>query len=292
MMKERYSLHKISSYEHFGFNPDDYSRFKFGNGAVAKGFGEDLADGFITQYLAANPPTEQLVVVPSPYSFIPTATFAMKDAFVARLNRWLVGQGLPVVQEAKIYRSITYKDDYGELDAEQRISLIGNDHFHIDKSYLKSKMALYLDDIRITGSHERMINKMIEEYQMDNPYCMLYFAELVNHDVHPRIENFLNYHYVQSISQVDEIIKSGSFVFNTRVVKFLLNYDHGPFVYFLANQSADFVNQLYDLALGNNYHSIPAYEQNLGYIRSFLQHTSNPGFAQLEAPSWSLEQES
>jgi hypothetical protein len=277
-MKERYSLHKISSFDDFGFSPDDYSRFKFGDGAVAKGFGEDLADGFITQHLAQHLPTEQLVVVPSPYSFIPTATFAMKDAFVARLNRWLVDQGLPVVQEAKIYRSITYKDDYGELDAEQRMSLIGNDQFHVDKNYLKGKMALYLDDIRITGSHERMINKMIAEYQMDSPYYMLYFAELVNHEVHPRIENFLNYHYVQSISQVDEIIQSGNFVFNTRVVKFLLNYEHSPFAYFLAHQSADFVNHLYDLALGNNYHNIPAYEQNLAYIRSFLQNSNKPQY--------------
>src|SRR6202020_1035961 len=86
VMVTTYSLHKIMHRDRFGFNPDDYSPVKFGDDAVGSLFGRDLADGFIQRYMASNPIREQIVVIASPYSFIPTATFAMKNHFVFRLN--------------------------------------------------------------------------------------------------------------------------------------------------------------------------------------------------------------
>jgi len=269
-MKHHYSLHNIDQAHALGFSPDDYSRFKFGDNDVAKAFGHDLAKGFIQNYHAQLLMEPQIVVVSSPYSFIPTATFALKNYFVSTLNRWLVTQQLPVVQETKIHRDITYKEDYGSLSAEERMKLIGNDHFHIDKHFLTNKTIVFLDDIKITGSHERMILRMAKEYQLDNDLYMLYFAELTNKTIHPKFENFLNYHCIQSIGDLEDIITSGNFVFNTRVVKFILNYEPLACAAFLKKQSADFINQLYDLALGNGYHTIEAYEQNLQYIQNHL----------------------
>lgn len=269
-MIKTYAQHKIENYGLISFNPDDYSRFKFGDNDVAKAFGEELANGFIQAHLSKHPIQQQIVVVSSPYAFIPTATFCLKNHFVSTLNRWLAAHQLPVVQEAKIHREITYKEDYGELSAEDRLKLIGNDRFHIDRLFLKDKTILFLDDIKITGMHERMILRMIEDYALDNDYFMIYFAELVNKEVHPKIENFLNYHYVSSISDLDDIVASGSFVFNTRVVKYILNYDHTPCSFFLKKQSSAFINELYDLALGNSYHTIEAYQTNLNFIREHL----------------------
>lgn len=269
-MTTTYSLHKINCTDHFGFSPDDYSRFKFGDDAVASIFGRQLADGFISTHLAATRVTQQMVVVSSPYSFIPTATFAMKNHFVYRLNRWLAENGFPVVQETKVHRTITYKEDYGELNAEERMRLIGNDSFHIDKHFLEGKTILFLDDIKITGSHERMITKMVETYGLQNDIFMLYYAELVNHDIHPNIENFLNYHCVKSIFDLEPIIQSDYFYINTRVVKYILNYDSEAFCIFLQNQTANFIEHLYNMALGNGYHTIEAYAQNLNFISNYL----------------------
>lgn len=269
-MTTTYSLHKIGCTENFGFSPDDYSRFKFGDDAVSKAFGEDLADGFIRHHLIPSPVLQQIVVVSSPYSFIPTATFAMKNHFVYRINRWLAEQGFPVVQETKVHRTITYKEDYGELNAEERMRLIGNDHFHIDKDFLAGKTILFLDDIKITGSHERMIVKMVQEYELQNDIYMLYFAELTNKNIHPNIENFLNYHCVKSIFDLEPIVQSEHFYINTRIVKYILNYDHDAFCIFLQNQTPQFINQLYDMALGNGYHTIEAYSRNLHFIKNYL----------------------
>lgn len=270
MIPYTYSLHKIHDTNNFGFSADDYSQFKFGDDKIAKKFGIDLAEGFIKSFLENNLLSEQIVVISSPYCFIPTATFAMKNYFVNQLNHWLVENNRIVVQEAKVHRTITYKDDYGELSAEDRIKLIGNDSFHIDKEFLKDKVLFFLDDIKITGSHEKMILKMVKEYGLKNDIYMLYFAELVNRDIHPNVENHLNYHKVRSVFDLDEIIKSGNFCFNTRIVKYILNCDFNSFSIFLERQTEDFIYNLYSLSLGNSYHTIECYSRNLNFLKNYL----------------------
>ncbi len=271
MIPYTYSLHKIDNTADFGFDPNDYSRFKFGDDLVARSFGKALADGFIKYYLADNRIDDQIVVISSPYSFIPTATFAMKNYFVSQLNRWLVENGGLTVQESKVHRTITYKEDYGELSAEERMNLIGNDSFHIDRDFLEGKTLLFLDDIKITGSHERMILKMAKEYGLKNEMHMLYFAELVNKEIHPNVENFLNYHQVKSIFDLERIISNGYFCFNTRVVKYILNTASASFSIFLERMDHDFIHQLYDLSLGNSYHLMDAYTDNLQLIKSYIK---------------------
>ena len=270
MQHNIYSLHKIQSDTRFDFNPGSYSRFKFGDEQQAEIFGTALAEGFIEEVLETVSIDRQIVVISSPYSFIPTATFAMKNYFVFRLNRWLAENNLPVVQETKVHRTITYKEDYGELNAEQRMKLIGNDSFHIDAVFLEGKTLLFLDDIKITGSHERMISKMIRQYSLTNDIHMLYFAELVNPNIHPNVENYLNYHEVKSIFDLDSIINGGFFCVNTRVVKFILNYEHESFCIFLESKPKEFLAELYNMALGNSYHTMESYALNLNYIKNQL----------------------
>lgn len=267
-MIKTYALHKIDDENNVSFSPHEYSCFKFGDDVVAKTFGTNLALGFIDNYLAKHSIQKQIVVIPSPYSFIPTATFAMKDHFVAVLDKWLLNRNLPATIEAKVSRNVTYKEDYGALSAEERIKLIGNDRFYIDKTILEHKTLLFLDDIKITGSHEKMILKMINEYDIDNEIHLLYFAELVNKEIDPSIENYLNYYSVKSVFDIGNIVKSGNFKFNTRVVKYILHTDFDSFVVFMQNQTDEFWVELYNLAIGNGYDTIDAYAANLNHIKN------------------------
>jgi hypothetical protein len=269
-MKNIFSLHKITNADYFGFEPNEYSKFKFGDDNIAEKFGTNLAIAFINQLLSKEIITKQIVVISSPYAFIPTATFAMKNYFVYELNKWLAANSLSVVQETKIYRTITYKEDYGELDAEERMRLIGNDHFHIDKEFLDNKTLIFLDDIKITGSHERMILKMVNEFNLPNEIFLLYFAELVNNDIHPNIENFLNYHFIKTIFDLDSIIKSERFIINTRIVKFILSAEAVLFRIFIQNHSSNFNNLLLNMALGNSYHTIDAYKGNIYELKAHI----------------------
>jgi len=269
-MQTVYSLHKINQSNHFPFDANAYSRFKFGDDRAAELFGLALAKGFIKNHLVNKRNTEQIVVISSPYSFIPTATFALKDHFISELNKWLAAENKPVVQETKIHRSITYKEDYGELDAEQRMNLISKDIFHIDTSFLTNKTLVFLDDIKITGSHERMITKMLHEFKVTNEVYLLYYAELINSRIHPSIENTLNYYSVKSIFDLKKIVRQERFRINTRLVKYVLNSVEDQFLIFTQEQSTYFLNQLYNMALGNGYHLIGAYTKNIAALKKLV----------------------
>ena len=288
-MSHNISVHSITDRDNLPFNKEEYSKFKFGCKSIARKYGEELAQAFINYilyreqsmwkfYRGIEPDRfPQIVVISSPYQFIPTATFAMKDYFVRTLNSWLAEKELPVVQETKITRSVSYREDYGALSAEERMNLIGRDTFHIDKEFVKGKYCLFLDDIRITGSHEKVIERMIQDYNLECDYLFLYYAELNNKDINPNIENELNYAFVSAnptvgLPIISKIIRStNGFLLNTRTVKYILGSNWRDFEPFIQYQSDNFLNNLYHQAIGNSYHLDEHYEYNLSVLKNYLK---------------------
>lgn len=269
---EVFSLHKIFNRDKIPFSEIEYSKFKFGEKSIAKKYGFELAhrliySGILNQSEFSN---DKIVVCSSPYCFIPTATYAMKDYFIQILNNHLVAIGRSVVEETKIHRTITYKEDYGALTAQQRLNLIEKDEFHIDKEFIKGKTIIFLDDIKITGSHEKVICRMADKYGLENNMIFAYYAQLCNPEIHPDIENQLNYAFVKNLLDLDKIIKNDTFLLNTRVVKFILNSDPNEFNTFIQYQSIKLVQNIYHQAIGNGYHLIDDYKSNLDYISSLL----------------------
>lgn len=267
-MKDTFSLHKITDDKRFTFSAKKYSKFKFGSKSVSREFGYTLGKSFCEEVLPhLHGP---FVVLSSPYCFIPTATFAMKDYFVRIVNNYLVENNLPVLEEAKIHRTITYKEDYGELSKEERFALIQNDGFHIDVEFIRNKTLILLDDVKITGSHERVIERMLAENHLDNDRVYVYFGELVNPEVDPKVENVLNYAFVKNLLDLDKIIKNDEFILNTRIVKYILNSKEEEVIPFLNYQKLELLKSIYHLAIGNSYHTIPEYKKNLTYLKNLI----------------------
>ena len=264
------SLHKINSEIEFGFSSDEYSMFKYGDIKIAKKYGEELAICFLNENKETLLESKQIVIISSPYCFIPTATFSLTKYFIYEINKWLITKNKNVVQESKIHRTITYKEDYGGLSAEQRIKLIGNDSFHIDKTFMENKLLIFIDDIKITGSHELVIKNMLNKFEIRNNLYFVYFAELMNKNIHPRVENVLNNSYIKSISDINKIIDSRNFKFNTRVIKYMLSYEEKAFKEFISKQKKSFCFELYNLAVGNSYHTIKEYSENLNLLSKVI----------------------
>ncbi len=270
-MQKIFSLHKIHATNEIPFSEAAYSRFKFGDGLAATQFGHQLGYAFVEQHLQVLLQIqEQIVVLASPFSGIPTASFYMKEAFVKQLNRFLALHQKPVVEEAKIYRTTTYRIDYGSLSAEERLALIGNDSFYTDTHFLAGKFLIFIDDIRITGSHQKVIELMMQQQGMTNPHCFAYFAELANNTIHPNIENYLNYFEVKSPDDLRSFIFSHHFSFNTRVVKFLLAADTMVLDGLLQEAPATFVENLADWAISNSYHTMEEYQHNFNFLLTIL----------------------
>ena len=256
----------IDNENEFGFSPVDYSKFKYGAINIAREFGYLLADRVIEKCFKDHYDGRQIVVLPSAFSYIPTASFFMKVFFVEKLNLFLYKNGYPIVQETKINRTVTYREDYGEMSAQDRYNLISGDSFHVDKAYIEDKQLLFLDDIKITGTHERIIIKMLNDAQISNDCYMLYFAELINSNISPKFENYLNNYFVKDLEKVDYIIKNEDFIFNTRVVKYILNANPEDFKAFINNQTHDFKRDILFQAIGNEYFKFENYLDNIDML--------------------------
>jgi hypothetical protein len=168
--------------------------------------------------------------------------------------------------ESKIHRYKTYSIDYGNLDFEARKALIATDKYHVDKDFLKERLCLFLDDIKITGSHEYVIKKQLQINGLENngTFGFVYFAELQNEDIVPQFENFLNYAYVKNLDHIAEIMSNPTFQFNTRVIKYILNSEN--IHAFLAKISRQNKEKLFHLAVSNNYHLMEEYQRNIKIV--------------------------
>ena len=268
-MNERYSLHKITSAETCPFDADGYSYFKFGDKQFAKKFASELFEGFIAKYAAMMLDHNDIVILPSPYLSIPTASNFLCFYFKEYLNNWLFQNNKKTVIESKIYRNQTYVTDYGNLDFDERVKLISNDTYYIDRNFINNKLCIFVDDIKITGSHEHTVNKILQQYDVQGQFIFVYFAELMNREIHPKIENFYNYHAIKNIDDIIKVINSEAFEFNTRIVKYILSFDENEFQFLLKNIPSQKISKLFQLAISNNYHQIETYQNNIQKIKIY-----------------------
>ena len=137
---------------------------------------------------------------------------------------------------------------------------------------VENHICVFLDDIVITGGHEKRMIDMLVNTGLDkktNSY-FLYFAELINQEENPNIENYLNYFSLKHLIDLDRIIKNENFLLNTRVVKYILDSPHEEAKTFFHYQKFNFLHTLYHAAIGNSYHLIPDYQPNFNYLEQFI----------------------
>jgi PRTase ComF-like len=269
-MNQSYSLHKIYDKNNCPFCETEYSKFKFGDSSMAQKFAAELFEGFIKQYADVLLSHDEVVILPSPYHSIPTASNYLCAYFKAQINNFLYAHNKKAVSESKIYRNQTYTTDYGNLSFDDRVRLIGNDTYYIDRNYINGKLCLFLDDIKITGSHELIVQKILDQYNVEGTFAFVYYAELMNKDIHPNIENYYNYFYVKDVERLGAVINAPTFVFNTRTVKYILKLDPAELTALLQVIGQEKLPQLFELAVSNNYHTIDDYKQNLAHINQSI----------------------
>lgn len=271
-MNLSYSLHKISSKNNCPFSEKEYSKFKFGDSSIAEKFADELFEGFIQQHGDLILAHDEIVILPSPYLSIPTASNYLSHYFKLRMNEFLYRHNRKALAESKIYRNQTYTADYGNLSFEDRVRMISNDTYYIDSKYIEGKLCIFMDDIKITGSHEVTVKKILQQYGVKGEFLFLYYAELMNKDIHPNIENYYNYFFVKDVESLCSILNEKSFVFNTRTVKYILKMEREDLLKLISKVKPKLLKRLFDLAVSNNYHKIEDYRDNLEYIN---QSTTN-----------------
>ncbi|GAA5095376.1 hypothetical protein GCM10023210_28040 [Chryseobacterium ginsengisoli] len=265
-MNKRYSLHHIHSADEFTFSPAEYSYFKYGDKSYAEKFAKELFEGFISEHAGILNTDKEIVVLPSPYMAIPTASNFLCFYFKKYLDFYLFQKGKKSSILSKINRNHTYTTDYGNLNFEDRKNLIANDTYYLDKDFLRGKLCIFIDDIKITGSHEFTVNKILDEYNVEADFLFMYYAELMNFELDPKIENYFNYYAVKNVEHIADVMVKPSFQFNTRIVKYILGLDSSNFEYLTSKVTKEHMDNLLELAISNNYHLIKEYENNINTL--------------------------
>jgi hypothetical protein len=168
-----YSLHKITNEDQCPFDANEYSWFKFGDKQYAEKFANALFNGFIAEFGDLLLSKNEIVILPSPYLSIPTASNFLCYYFKKCLNSFLFQNNKKASIESKIYRNQTYVTDYGNLSFDDRVKLIANDTYYIDSNFISDKLCIFVDDIKITGSHEHTVNKILDQYNVNGDFVFV-----------------------------------------------------------------------------------------------------------------------
>lgn len=267
----QFAAHYFDSLEDMSFCPKDYSRLKFGSDAIAKKFGHELAEAFFAEH-HERLSYEQFVVIPSPYNYVKNAATIMSEHFVDRLNHLVVSSGGHHVEWSTINRKVSYISDYGFLSAEERKKLIDGDTFHLNKGYLADKNLIFIDDVNITGTHERKLEEILDENHVENNRFFLYYAKFVdNGKAGADIESKINFAGIQTISDFAELTREPNHHMIVRPIKFLLSRSPFEFERFIATVGEEYAQKLYYAAISEGYYNIPSYGLNLNYLTWFVQ---------------------
>lgn len=275
MQTFNFSVKQFDSFDNLGFSAEEYSKLKYGSKRVARIFGTELGKDFL-KFLGFNTALKdsikdkEIVVASAPYKFIPVASTILKDYFLSAFNRvW--GEDFKSVQDLKVFRGHSYNADYGAMTEQQRDEAINSDSFYIDKEFIKGKVIFFIDDIKITGSHERRIKALLESVGFDGTVVFLYYAEYKGQG-HPNIENQLNFGFVKNskddLLKINYIIQNDEFIFNTRVTKYILSAKYNVFCNFIDYQSKTFRNTLLTYLYGNEYNKLEEFKENVKYLKT------------------------
>ena len=258
------ATYNISDENNIGFSAKEYSKFKFGSSSIGNKFGKDLFEKLISSKDRELKAYDKIYVFTSPYDFIPTATNTIFESFFDKLSKHLTSKC--VVEKRKIHRNTTYTNDYGALSKDQRMKLISNDSFKLKNDFEGNELLIFLDDIKITGSHEFVVKKTLKENRIKNDVFFIYHAILDNNNIDPTFENYLNYSYVKSVNEILKIYNKSDFVLNTRFTKYILQLSDDDINYFISCIEKEGLEEIILVSKGNKYNNIPEYFRNLKKI--------------------------
>ena len=265
-MSTTFALHRITDPADLPFSAAGYSRFKFGDGRLATAFGDALGRAFVAAHGDALLDSEQTVYVPSPYDAIPTASFAMAEAFKDALNLFLYRHGKASLLSSKIHRYKTYTTDYGNLSHEERLRLISSDATTWTRAFYRAAPCFFWTISASPAATRPSSGGSWTGRPYPGRFFFLYYASLDNPAVAPNFENYLNYYEITGIREIVALFNEPYFALNTRVIKYILKGAPEDVTFLLNHAPAPQLKLLIAYALGNNYHLIADYRTNLNTL--------------------------
>lgn len=274
LINSRHALHVIKDVESIPFSSIEYSKFKFGNCNIAQKYGMELFNYFRNTLLPELVVKHNcFLIFSSPYAQIPTSSYYLTQAFYLAFSDYLNKSQIKnkKVKFCKIKRCQTYTEDYGALCAEARFNLIKNDTYEFVDIPTLDDVCIFIDDISITGSHQRVIEKLLDDSLIETSSVFLYYAKLSNPEICPSFENDLNYSFISDVLKLTDLILSDSYKVTTRTTKYILSMLAKDLEYLIGkikqHKKHSILNELVEMSHSNEYDKIERYKQNLNTLK-------------------------
>jgi len=244
----------------------EYSKFKYGDLNLARKFAKHLFKTF--QSLVHLYDTKDFIITSSPYKYIPPTAMNISKYFRDYMNEYLNNSPFPLI---KTNRSTLFEGDYGKLSEDERMTLMSKDFISIDESIIQDKTIICIDDIRITGSHEKKMEQLLTNTKAKN-IIFLYYLSYNAEDKDPTIEDRLNHYYVKDVDGLESMIGYNKCGINARLCKYLLSSKSKKrLLAFLKNRNYDYVRLLYHSCIGDGYDKMNLYKSNFNVIKNLYE---------------------
>lgn len=266
-MREEFAAHTFTSLEDLPFERSLYSCMKFGCDESAKQMGYDLANQFFIAHIEAVM-TGQLMIICSPYFYIPNAASVMTRHFMDRLNHISSQAGGNTASISVARRRISYVRDYGFLSEEMRRAQSAGDQIYFNKEFIDGKTLVFVDDVKITGTHEDKIVSSMRDSHLNNDVFFLYFAKYMGD--RPTIEAELNFGAINNIDDYIALANQPNHRVIVRPIKYLLGQKEDVFKASLPKIPTNILLDIYGGALGEGYATVPDYSKNVQTLGRFL----------------------
>lgn len=266
---DKFSLHKFESRTDITFSTSNYSKLKYGSD-VGYHFGVDLANAYFNEN-KHKLSTKQVVITESAYQMVKNAASVITDGFFNQLNHLMCEFTGQNCYRIKINRLVPYIQDYGKVSLDERINLLKQDTFTTDFEFIRDKFVIFLDDIYITGTHQRKIEEMCSMNGIDFSSCMcVYYAELTDPETDPSIESFLNNVTVKNLNDLLFLIKNEKDKYHivVRTLKMILQSERNELIKFLVELDQSFIDKLYYNMIAEGYHKNTDFSENFSEIKN------------------------
>ena len=276
---KKLAVHTFTNENDLTFDKITYSNFKYGGFSETIEFAKALSEKLYQYIIDNNLLGKEIVATGAPYNQVPVASSALCEYSILSLNEDLIKHNHSPVKIIKVSREHSYHDDYGNMSTAERDRAICGETFHADEHELEGKFVIFIDDIRISGAHERRMQKMVDSMSVKFDYMYAYYAMLDNNECSPKIEGMLNHasikkdgstiteFLIERLSLIKEPI-----ILNTRASKFLLSLSEELFVNnVLPVLDIATMMLLYKYAIGNTYHTHELYITNFNHLKELVE---------------------
>ncbi len=265
----RHTTHLFDSVGTADFDVRAYSRMKFGSDGDARVLGYEMAEAFAAEFWQTLV-TQQCVVLGAPTTSVPVAATLMGWHFHNRLNHLLDSTGNMPVQWDHVHRAVTYNDNYAQLPLEERRRLLADDERHMNTSFCSGKALIFVDDVRITGTHEEKLSHMVHALGLASPVIFATYAAYTG--ANPAVEHELNQQHVRHGADVVELTRRDgcNWRVTTRAMRLVLEIPTGQFDSALTMLSREHREQVYHAAIAKGYSRHTPYAANFEALRRSL----------------------